>query len=123
MYKIGPKAEAVGNREMFFLFDVLMASNRLELIAVTLNTAATYKNQKQLREFLLRWLVLFVPYDIFNKILYFELGDIMPVFLLISLLTTLRQIISVDDGMYSKASIVSVEKFVSNLCESIVFFE
>ena len=123
MYRIGPKAEAVGNREMFFLFDVLMASNRLELIAVTLNTAATYKNQKQLREFLLRWLVLFVPYDIFNKILYFELGDIMPVFLLISLLTTLRQIISVDDGMYSKASIVSVEKFVSNLCESIVFFE
>jgi len=47
---------------------------------------------------LFRWLVLFVPFDIFNNIVNFEMGDTKPFLLIINFMTVVRQINAVEAG-------------------------
>ncbi|XP_078487022.1 trimeric intracellular cation channel type A-like [Ciona intestinalis] len=42
------------------------------------------------------WLILFVPFDIFNKILNIEVGDIRPLIIILELMTALRNVVAVD---------------------------
>ncbi|CAK8691664.1 uncharacterized protein LOC143449555 [Clavelina lepadiformis] len=50
------------------------------------------------------WLVLFVPFDIFNRILNFETGDVRPLVILLALLATIRRVVAVDAAVTASLS-------------------
>uniref|UniRef100_H2Z1D9 Uncharacterized protein n=1 Tax=Ciona savignyi TaxID=51511 RepID=H2Z1D9_CIOSA len=45
---------------------------------------------------LIWWLVLFVPFDIFNKILNIEVGDMKPLLILLEVMACARRVVAVD---------------------------